>query len=121
MGYAKFIWTPTGGSETSYVVEANYSFASKPSLQDNSDNGRAINGTLRTYNFPLIEIWLLSFKNINLAQRDQLKTIKEDQVDIKFYQDEKEDTYVTARWINNFNFIETAPGIWTGTIQLEEV
>jgi hypothetical protein len=120
MEYAKFTWTPAGGSLTSYTLAANYSFATKPFLQDASDHGRAIDGTLRTYNVPLKESWLLSFKNISLAQREQLKTIKEAQVDINFYQDGVILTFI-AQWVNTFNFTEIAPGIWGGTIQLEEV
>lgn len=120
MEYAKFTWIPAGGSLTSYTLAANYSFPTKPFLQDASDHDRAINGTLRTYSVPLKESWLLAFKNISLAQRNQLKTIKEAQVDINFYQDGVTLTFI-AQWINAFNFIEMAPGIWAGTIQLEEV
>jgi hypothetical protein len=206
MGYAKFTWTPAGGSLTSYTLAANYSFATKPFLQDASDHSRAIDGTLRTYSVPLKESWLLSLKNISLEQRDQLKTIKEAQVDINFYKNsypagqiktitmanggsgyhvndiltivqggaqlgtikvltvngsgtiltwslltygtgysvandlattvlpvggsgatfnitaiEIDEITFIARWVNAFNFTETAPGIWAGTIQLEEI
>jgi hypothetical protein len=210
MGYAKFIWTPPGGSETSYTLAANYSFPSKAFLQDESDRGRAIDGTLRSYGKALKESWLLAFKNISLAQRDQLKTIKEAQVDLAFYKETnltgvidtltlanagtdfiagnvlllnqaraqgatiRIDTVhavtgaivtwtltapgsgyrvangiptsvypsgysaatfnitaleasvsdvltFNAQWVNDFNFVEVAPGIWAGTIQLEEV
>jgi len=120
MGYAKFTWTPAGGALTEYTLVANYSFTTKPFLQDDSDRGRAIDGTLRTYNVPLRESWFLAFKNISLAQREQLKTIKEAQVDINFYQDGVTLSFI-AQWVNAFNFVEMAPGIWAGTIQLEEV
>lgn len=207
MEYAKFIWTPAGGSPTSYTLAANYTFSTKPFLQDESDRGRAINGTLRTYSKPLKEYWLLVFAAITLAQRNQLKTIKEAQVDISFYKNsyaagtiktvtmtsggaggyhvndivtivqggaqlgtikvltvngsgviltwvlltygtgysvanglpttvspaggsgatfnitaiETDELTFTAQWVNAFNFTEVAPGLWAGTIQLEEV
>lgn len=120
MAYAKFVWTPAGGSPTSYTLPVNYTFTSKPFLQDESDRGRAIDGTMRTYAQALKEVWILTFKAITLAQRNQLKTIKEAQVDIGFYQDGIILTF-TGQWVNAFNFVEVAPGLWGGTIQLEEV
>lgn len=207
MDYAKFVWTPTGGSETSYTLASNYTYISKPSLKDESDRGRATDGTLRTYLQALKESWLLTFKAITAAQYAQLKTIKEAQVDIDFYKNsyaagtiktvtmasggtggyhvndivtivqggaqlgtikvltvngsgviltwvllsygtgysvanalpttvlpsggngatfnimaiETDDLTFTAQWVNAFNFMEVAPGLWGGTIQLEEI
>ena len=121
MANAKFIWTPEGGSQQSYILEANYAFTTKPFIQDTSDHGRAIDGTLRTYESPLKQSWLLAFRNVSTAQKEQLKTIKEAKADLDFYQDAAGGLTFTGRWTNPFNFIETAPGVWTGTIQLEEI
>ncbi len=120
MAFAKFTWTPAGGSLQEYTCAVNYSYASKPGLADVSDRGRAIDGTLRTYAHPLKKSWMLAFRNISTAQKDQLLTIKQTQVDIDFYADGSTKT-CTAQWTNAFNFVEAAPGVWNGTIQLEEV
>jgi len=121
MAYGKFVWNPGGGA-TSYTFAINYTYSTKPFVEDKTDKGRAIDGTLRTYNQTLKKSWVLTFRNISLTQKNQFKTIKEAQVDIQFYPVATDQSPLfTGRWTNHFNFIETAPGLWTGDIQLEEI
>lgn len=120
MANGKFTWTPTGGSLQTYIPEVQYTFASKLSLTDKTDRGRAIDGTMRTYVFGLKKTYVIAFKNIPLAQVQQLQTIKEAQVDVSFYADGTNLT-LPGQWTNAFNFVETSPGLYAGNIQLEEV
>jgi hypothetical protein len=120
MANGKFTWTPIGGSLQTYTCAVQYTFASRLQLSDKTDRGRAIDGTMRTYAFGLKKTYVIAFKNIPLAQVQQLQTIKEAQVDVSFYADGSTLT-LTGQWINAFNFTETAPGLYAGTIQLEEV
>jgi hypothetical protein len=116
----KFTWTPEGQSLQTYVLPVNYTFASKLAAADKSDRSRAIDGTLRTYAFGLKKTYLIAFKNIPADMVTQLRAIKEAQVDVGFYADGVNLT-LTGQWVNAFNFTETSPGLWAGTIQLEEV
>ncbi len=120
MGFAKFTWTSSGQPLQEYVVPVNYTFASKPALADKSDRGRAIDGTMRVYNFPLKQTFVVAFKNIPLAMKTQLQAIKAAQVDVNFYADGTNLSF-TGQWVSSFNFPETSPGLYAGGIQLEEV
>jgi hypothetical protein len=122
MANCKFVWTPVGGSQQSYVPPVNFSFGYESPEQEAMDLGRAIDGTLRSYVRELKQKWVLPFKYVLKAQRDQFKTIKDAQVDLDFYwsADDPEPT-CTGLWTNDFNFVLAAPGLWSGTIELQEI
>jgi hypothetical protein len=120
MANGKLTWTPSGGSPQSYTLTVNYTYASRNQISDKTDRGRAIDGTMRTYNFDLKKSHVIAFRNVPATMATQLQTIKEAQVDVNFYADGSTLT-LTGQWINAFNFVETAPGLYSGTIQLEEI
>jgi len=116
MANGKFVWD--GGS---YTFDKNYTYAYKSEKQDFSDRARAVDGTLRTYSQVLKQRWLLTFTYIPTAQKDQFATIKALQKDLEFYADADEALTMNCQWVNDFNFREAAPGLWNGTIELEEL
>jgi hypothetical protein len=120
MANGKLTWTPAGGVLQTYVLPVNFLFASKGALADKSDRSRAIDGTMRTYNFTLKQSYIIAFSNIPATMKDQLLAIKQAQVDVNFYADGANLT-LTGQWVSGFNFAETSPGLWAGGIQLEEI
>jgi len=122
MANGKFVWTPTGGSQQSYTFPVHFSFGYEAPEQEAMDLGRAVDGTLRSYVRTLKQKWVLPFKYISAAQKDQFKTIKNAQVEIAFYwsADDPEPT-CTGLWTNDFNFVMAAPALWSGTIELQEI
>jgi len=121
MANGKFVWTPRGGAQQSYTFPDNFSFGYEAPRQEAGDIGRAIDGTLRSYSRDLKQRWALPFNYIYAAQKEQFWAIKQAQAEIDFYEDGAGDKTCTALWTNDFNFVLVAPGLWSGTIELEEV
>jgi hypothetical protein len=120
MGNGKLTWTPAGSPPQEYIFPVGALFASKGSLTDKNDRSRAIDGTMRTYNFTLKKSYVIAFKDIPVEQAAQFRAIKEAQVDISFYENGINLT-LTGQWVGGFSFAETSPGLWAGGIQLEEI
>ena len=43
------------------------------------------------------------------------------QVELDFYENAALGKNCTALWYNDFNFVMVAPGLWSGTIELQEI
>jgi hypothetical protein len=121
MGNAKLEWTPPGGSRQSYLLPVNFSRDYQELAQDDSDRERAIDGTLRSYSRILKQRWVLKFQYVSRAQKERLAAIKEAQTDIDFFRDAGAAKSFTGLWTNDFDFREVAPGLWSGSVVLEEV
>jgi hypothetical protein len=121
MANAKLEWTSPGGIRQSYVLPVNFTYDYQELSQDESDRERALDGTLRSYYRGLKARWVLKFRHIGPAQKDRLTEIKQAQVDIDFYRQGDGPKTFSGAWINDLDFRETAPGLWSGSIVLEEV
>jgi len=120
MSYAKFLWG--AGTADNYTLAQNFSFTSRLFKRDNSDRARAIDSSMRVYDFPLKKSYLLGFRSVSLTQKDKLATIKDLQKDLTLYLDAASTTVdLVGQWVNDFNFTEISPGVWAGTIQMDEV
>lgn len=121
MANAKLEWTPKGGSRQSYTLPVNFTWEYQELLQDEGDRQRALDGTLRSYPATLKARWVLYFQYISAAQKEQLANLKQAQVDLDFYRDADGAKTFTGVWTNDLDFREVAPGLWSGSIVLEEV
>lgn len=121
MANAKLIWTPPGGTLQSYTLPVNFSYDYQELEQDDSDRERALDGTLRSYARTLKARWVLRFQYISTDQKEQLAAIKRAQVEIEFYRDSEGEKTFTGVWSNDLDFREVAPGLWSGSMVLEEV
>ncbi len=121
MGQAKLEWRPAGGSLQSYTLPVNFTWDYQELAQDDSDRERALDGTLRSYVRELKARWVLRFQYIATAQKEQLASIKQAQADIDFFRQEQGAKTFTGVWTNDLDFREVAPGLWSGSIVLEEV
>jgi hypothetical protein len=121
MAKAKLEWTPKGGSRQSYTLPVNFTWEYQELVQDDGDRERALDGTLRSYLNSLKARWVLNFHYISTAQKEQLASIKQAQVDLDFYRDSNGAKTFTGAWTNDLDFHEVAPGLWSGSIVLEEV
>jgi hypothetical protein len=121
MANAKLEWTPKGGGRQSYTLPVNFTWEYQELAQDESDRERALDGTLRSYPQVLKARWVLNFQYIATAQKEQLASLKQAQVDLDFYRDASGSKTFTGVWSNDLDFHETAPGLWSGSMVLEEV
>jgi hypothetical protein len=121
MAAAKLAWTEANGSLQGYTLPVNFTWDYQELAQDDTDRDRALDGTLRSYARPLKRRWVLKFQYISAAQKEQLATIKEAQTDVEFYRDAEEPRTFTGSWTNDLDFREVFPGLWSGSLVLEEV
>ena len=121
MATAKLAWTAADGSCQSYTLPVNFTWDYQELAQDETDRGRALDGTLRSYARPLKRRWVLKFQYIATAQKEQLAAIKEAQADVDFYRDAAGPKTFTGAWTNDLDFREVSPDLWSGSIVLEEV
>ncbi len=121
MANAKLEWTPAGSSRQSYTLPVNFSWDYQEMVQDETDRERALDGTLRSYVRSLKQRWVLKFQYISTAQKDQLAAIKQAQADIGFFRDAAGTKTFTGAWTSDLDFRETAPGLWSGSMVLEEI
>jgi len=121
MANAKLAWTPLGGSRQSYNLPVNFSWDYQELALDETDRERALDGTLRSYSRGLKQRWVLKFQYISTAQKDQLTVIKQAQTDIDFHRDAENTKTFTGVWTSDLDFREVAPGVWSGSMVLEEV
>ena len=121
MANAKLAWTPLGENRQSYTLPVNFSWDYSELGQDETDRERALDGTLRSYARVLKQRWVLKFQYVSTAQKDQLAAIKQAQTDIDFFRDAGGLKTFTGAWTNDLDFREVAPGLWSGTMVLEEV
>jgi hypothetical protein len=121
MANAKLEWTPQGGIRQSYTLPVNFTYDYQELGQDDSDRERALDGTLRSYDRSLKVRWLLKFRHINTPQKNKLAEIKQAQADIDFYREADGPKTFSGAWTNDLDFREAAPGLWSGSIVLEEV
>jgi len=121
MANAKLEWTPKGGSRQGYTLPVNFTYDYQELGQDESDRERALDGTLRSYSRGLKARWVLRFKHIGTAQKEQLTALKQAQVDLDFYRDATGAKTFKGVWTNDLDFREVAPGLWSGSLVLDEV
>jgi hypothetical protein len=121
MANAKLEWTPTGGSRQSYTLPVNFTYDYQELGTDDGDRERALDGTLRSYARDLKARWVLRFQYIGAAQKEQLATLKQAQVDIDFFRQAGGPKTFTGVWTNDLDFREVSPGLWSGSLVLEEV
>jgi hypothetical protein len=121
MANAKLEWTPKGGSRQSYTLPVNFTWDYQELATDDADRERALDGTLRSYSRDLKARWVLSFQYIGTAQKEQLVALKQAQVEIDFYRETGGGKTFTGIWTNDLNFREVAPGLWSGSLVLDEV
>ncbi|MBM4285808.1 MAG: hypothetical protein FJ128_11265 [Deltaproteobacteria bacterium] len=121
MANAKFAWRTAAGSLMSYTLPVNFTYDYQELAQDDSDRERALDGTLRSYARSLKARWTLKFHYISTAQKEQLAAIKQAQTDIDFYREAGGARTFTGVWTNDLDFREVAPGLWSGSVALEEV
>lgn len=121
MANAKLEWTPPAGSRQSYTLPVNFTWEYQELALDLSDRERALDGSLRSYAMPLKARWVLNFQYIATAQKDQLAEIKQAQGDIDFFRAADGSKTFTGTWTNDLDFREIAPGLWSGSMVLEEV
>jgi hypothetical protein len=121
MAKAKLEWTPKGGGLQSYTLPVNFTWDYQELLTDEADRERALDGTLRSYLRRLKARWVLQFRYISTAQKDQLTTIKQAQTEIDFFRDAQGARTFTGIWTNDLDFREVSPGVWSGSMVLEEV
>ncbi|MFI5331886.1 MAG: hypothetical protein ACHQ2F_12775, partial [Desulfobaccales bacterium] len=103
------------------TLPVNFTWDYQELVQDETDRDRALDGTLRSYARPLKRRWVLKFQYISASQKDQLTAIKEVQTDVDFYRDAVGSKTFTGAWTNDLDFREVAPGLWSGSMVLEEV
>ncbi len=121
MANAKLEWTPPGSNRQSYTLPVNFTYDYREISQDDSDRERALDGTLRSYGRGLKARWVLKFHYISTAQKDKLTEIKQAQTDIDFYREADGPRTFCGAWTNDLDFREVTPGLWSGSIVLEEV
>ena len=121
MANARLEWTPLGGSSQSYTLPVNFTWDYQELAQDETDRERAVDGTLRSYLRGLKQRWILQFQFISAAQKEALAAIKQAQADIDFFRDGIGAKTFTGVWTNDLDFREVAPGLWSGSMMLEEV
>jgi hypothetical protein len=121
MANAKLEWTPTGGSRQSYTLPVNFTYDYQELGTDDGDRERALDGTLRSYARDLKARWVLKFQYIGTAQKEQLGALKQAQVDIDFYREAGGPKTFTGVWTNDLDFREVSPGLWSGSMVLDEV
>ncbi len=121
MANAKLEWVLSGSDRQTYVLPVNFTWDYQELLQDDTDWQRALDGTLRSYAQRLKARWVLKFHYISTAQKEQLANIKTAQVEIDFFRDADGAKSFTGAWTNDLDFREVAPGLWSGTVMLEEV
>lgn len=121
MANARLEWAPRGGSRQSYSLPVNFSWDYQELAQDETDRERALDGTLRSYSRGFKQRWVLKFQFIPAVQKDQLAAIKQSQVDIDFFRDGAGAKTFTGAWTNDLNFREVSPGLWSGSMILEEI
>jgi hypothetical protein len=121
MANARLAWTPPGGSPQSYTLPVNFTWDYQELAQDETDRERAVDGTLRSYLRRLKQRWVLRFQFIATVQKDVLVGIKQAQADIDFFRDGSGARTFTGVWTNDLDFREVAPGLWSGSVMLEEV
>jgi hypothetical protein len=121
MANARLEWTPSGGERQSYTLPVNFTWDYQERVQDDSDRERAVDGTLRSYARAPKQRWLLKFQYISTAQKEQLAAIKEAQADLDFFRDAAGSKTFTASWSSDLDFREVAPGLWSGSMTLEEI
>jgi hypothetical protein len=121
MATAKLAWTAGDGNYQSYTLPVNFTWDYQELAQDGTDRSRALDGTLRSYARPMKRRWILKFQYISASQKEQLAAIKEAQADVDFYREAAGPKTFTGDWSNDLDFREVAPGLWSGSIVLEEV
>jgi hypothetical protein len=121
MANAKLEWTPTGGSRQSYILPVNFTYDYQELGTDDGDRERALDGTLRSYARDLKARWVLRFQYIGAAQKEQLAILKQAQVDIDFFREAGGPRTFTGLWTNDLDFREVSPGLWSGSMVLDEV
>ncbi|MFA5111112.1 MAG: hypothetical protein WC443_06895 [Desulfobaccales bacterium] len=121
MANARLEWLPPEGNRQSYVLPVNFTWDYQELVQDETDRERALDGTLRSYLRGLKQRWGLQFQFISTAQKEALAAIKCAQADIDFFRDGSGAKTFTGVWTNDLDFREVAPGLWSGSIILEEV
>lgn len=121
MANAKLEWTPKGESRQSYTLPVNFTYDYQELGTDDGDRERALDGTLRSYVRDLKARWVLRFQYIGAAQKEQLAALKQAQVDIDFFREAGGPKTFTGVWTNDLDFREVAPGLWSGSMVLEEI
>jgi len=121
MAKAKLAWLASDGSPQSYTLPVNFTWDYQELAKDDTDRTRALDGSLRSYTRPLKQRWTLKFQYISVSQKAQLAAIKEVQTDVDFYRDADGPKTFTGSWTNDLDFREVAPGLWSGSVVLEEV
>jgi len=121
MANAKLEWTPPGGNPQSYTLPVNFTWDYQELRQDDSDRERALDGTLRSYTRGLKARWVLRFHYIGTDQKEQLAAIKQAQTEVDFFRDSGGGKTFTGVWTNDLDFREVAPGLWSGSLVLDEV
>ena len=121
MAKAKLAWTAVDGSYQSYPLPVNFTWDYQELAQDETDRDRALDGTMRSYARPLKRRWVLKFQYISASQKQQLAAVKEAQVDVDFFREAAGPKTFTGAWTNDLDFKEVAPGLWSGSMVLEEV
>jgi hypothetical protein len=120
MGNARLEWG-NGVSRQSYALPVNFTWDYQELAQDETDRERALDGTLRSYARGLKQRWVLKFQYVSADQKEALAAIKRAQTDIDFYRDADGPKTFTGAWTNDLDFKEVAPGLWSGSLVLEEV
>ena len=121
MANAKLEWTPPGSGPMSYTLPVNFTYDYQELSTDDCDRERALDGTLRSYTRSMKAQWVLHFKYIGTAQKEQLAAIKQAQVEIDFYREDGGAKTFTGLWTNDLDFREVSPGLWSGSMTLDEV
>jgi hypothetical protein len=121
MAKARLEWIPPGGSRQSYTLPVNFTWDYQELAQDETDRERALDGTMRSYLRGLKQRWVLRFQFISTAQKEVLAAVKQAQADIDFFRDGTGVRTFTGVWTNDLDFREVSPGLWSGSMILEEV
>jgi hypothetical protein len=121
MANAKLEWTPPGSGLMSYTLPVNFTYDYQELATDDNDRERALDGTLRSYTRSMKAQWVLHFKYIGADQKAQLAAIKQAQGEIYFYRADGGPRTFTGLWTNDLDFREVSPGLWSGSMILEEV
>lgn len=121
MANARLEWTALEGGRQSYTLPVNFTWDYQELAQDETDRERALDGTLRSYLRGLKQRWVLNFQYVPQAQKEQLTAIKQAQADLDFFRDATGPKTFTGAWVNDLDFREVAPGLWSGSMILEEV
>ena len=121
MANAKLEWTPTGSGLQNYTLPVNFTWDYQEVSTDDSDRERALDGTLRSYARSLKARWVLRFQYIGTDQKEQLAALKQAQVEIDFYREDGGPRTFTGLWTNDLDFREVSPGLWSGSMILDEI